>query len=169
MRKDCGGIADGHPAQTHSLSVIVLDHLRLAEVHSKSDPAQVVRYAYPISDASGAQTLSLAYTELGPGGAIPWHYDSTDDEVLLVLDGEVEVTVQVSIEHESATVARGSALHIPAHKPHTVRNVASATARAVHLFGRPAVTVTFADPVMPLDVTVVGGYGAVDQQEEKTA
>src|SRR5260370_1430264 len=104
--------------QPDSLPVIVLERLHLVEVRSKNDPSQAVRVARPISDASGAQAVSLAYTELDPGGAIPWHYESTDDEVLLVLDGEVEVSVQVSIEVDTVRVGRGGVLQIPARKPH---------------------------------------------------
>ena len=144
----------GHDEQT--TAIVHLDRLELVEAWSAADPAERVRFAFPISADTGARTLALAYAVLEPGGAIPWHSDSAEEEVILVLEGAVEL----AIEDEVQTVEAGSAVRLPAGRRHRVGNGGATRARTVHCFGTARDVVTFAAPLLPLGRTVLGGDSA---------
>ena len=140
-----------HDEQT--VAIMHLDGLELVDAWSKADPAEGVRFAFPISADTGARTLALAYAVLEPGGAIPWHTDSAEEEVILVHEG----TIELAIDDGRRTVEAGSAVRLPAGRRHRVRNGGATRARTVHCFGRARDVVTFATLLLPMDRTVLGG------------
>jgi quercetin dioxygenase-like cupin family protein len=133
------------------MTTIDLRNLELLEVWSKADPLERVSFAFPISADSGATGASLAYAELSPGGAIPPHIDSAN-EIVLVLEG----AVQVEVDGETQTMAPGNLVQITSGSRHRVANTSNGAARIVHFFDQAADTVTFDDPLMPLDTAVIG-------------
>lgn len=137
------------------LPVTRLTQLDLFEAWSKAEPSDRVRFAFPIA-APATGSISMAYAEIEPGGAIPWHVDSAAEEILLVLEGCVEVSLEGYQSEETATVESGCAVWFPASRAHRVHNPGSGPSRTVHAFAAAGVAVTFADPLMPLDQRVVG-------------
>ena len=131
---------------------IDLNGLELLEVWPKSDPARRVRFTFPISAETGARRSSVAYAELPGGGAIPAHLDSAN-EVVLVLDGPVEFEIDGDVE----SVPPGHLVQIAAATKHRVSNHGANTARLVFFFDEAADVVSFDEPLMPLDRSVVGG------------
>jgi quercetin dioxygenase-like cupin family protein len=134
------------------VKTIALQRLELNEVWSKADPGERVRFTFPISAVTGAEHSSVAYAELPPAGAIPNHFDSAN-EVVVVLDGPVEIQVA----GKTATVESSSLVEIPAYAKHRIVNTGSAPVRLLHLFDNATDVVTFDEPLMPLDRSVLGG------------
>jgi quercetin dioxygenase-like cupin family protein len=134
------------------METIELHGLELLEVWSKADPAERVRFTFPISRDTGATGASVAYAELPSGGAIPRHHD-TANEVVLVMEGMVEFEVDGS----TSTVSEGQLVQIPSSASHRVANAANETARLLFYFDKAADVVTFEHPLMPLDQSVLGG------------
>ena len=79
--------------RTTGLPITRLSQLDLFEAWSKAEPGDRVRFAFPIA-APATGSISMAYAEIDPGGAIPWHVDSAAEEILLVLEGRVEVSLE---------------------------------------------------------------------------
>ena len=131
---------------------IDLRGLELLEVWSKADPTERVSFTFPINAESGATRASVAYAELAPGGAIPAHFDSAN-EVVLVLEGTTEFEFDGSTE----TVDPGKLVQIAAGSKHRVRNTGDQTAQLLFFFDEAADIVTFDEPLMPLDLAVIGG------------
>ena len=131
---------------------IDLSGLELLEVWPKSDPERRVRFTFPISAETGAKRSSVAYAELPSGGTIPAHCDSAN-EVVLVLEGPVEFEV----DGESESVPAGRLVQISSTTKHRLSNGGTETARLVFFFDEAADVVTFDEPLMPLDRSVLGG------------
>jgi quercetin dioxygenase-like cupin family protein len=128
-----------------------LDELELHEGWLESDPSVRARFAFPMFWATGNASTAVLYVELEPGKGGPRHTD-TPEEILLVLDGQVEV----SIGDEEVTVGPGGLVLVPAMVPHDFRNVGSGTARIVGFFSSSAVIAEFEEPVMPMNSRVLG-------------
>jgi quercetin dioxygenase-like cupin family protein len=77
------------------------------------------------------QTFGLA--EIFPGAKNPRHYHPNCDEVLYLLDGDLEHSLDTQMHRLTA----GSTLHIPATVPHDARNVGVVTARMVIAYNVP--------------------------------
>jgi quercetin dioxygenase-like cupin family protein len=137
----------------NALSTIPLNlaEVDLIEAWSKADPSERVRFTFVVNAETGADRCALAYAELSPGGAIPRHSDDAD-EFTVVLSGEVDV----EIDGESTTAAEGSLLHFPAGVKHRIGNSREQTVRLVLFFDRPSHPVSFDEPLMPMDVVVLG-------------
>ena len=134
------------------MKTIDLSDLELLEVWSKADPAERVSFTFAVDAASGASGASVAYAELAPGGAIPAHFDSAN-EVVLVLDG----TVEVEFDGGTKSVDPGTLVQIDGGSRHRVGNSGDRVARLLLFFDEAADTVTFDEPLMPFDLTVFGG------------
>lgn len=138
------------------MKTIDLHALDLLEVWSKVEPTEKVSFAFAINAETGATGASVAYAELAPGGAIPTHFDSAN-EVVLVLDGTVEFEVDGGTE----TVAPGKLVQIAGGSRHRVVNTGDDAARMLFFFffffDEAADTVTFDEPLMPLNLAVIGG------------
>ena len=136
-----------------AVATIPLDlaKLDLIEAWSKADPSEVVRFTFVVNAETGSDRCALAYAELSPGGAVPRHSDGAD-EFMIVLAGEVEV----EIDGEPTTAAEGTLVHFPARVSHRISNATEHKAGLVLFFDRPSHAVSFDEPLMPMDVRVLG-------------
>ncbi|HEU4656531.1 MAG TPA: cupin domain-containing protein [Capillimicrobium sp.] len=81
-----------------------------------------------LGPAAGSRELGATLFELDPGGqAAPYHLHHGNEELLLVLDGELELRTPDGVR----TVRRGALVGFPAgpEGAHRVRNVSDAPAR----------------------------------------
>ena len=130
---------------------IELAELELVEIWSKTDASERARFTWAVNADTGSTTSALAYVELEAGGAIPRHFDSAG-EIGVVLSG----VVQVECGDSSMTAPAGTMFQIPAGTKHRVANAAANSAQLALFFDRPFHKVTFDDPLMPMDDTVLG-------------
>src|SRR4051812_7541313 len=133
------------------LTTIDLQSLELVEIWSKADPSARLSFTFPISGETGAPASSVAYAEIPAGGSIARHYDSAN-ECDTVLEGELDF----EIEGMTTTVGPGVLVQIPAGDKHRVSNRSSSPARLVFFFDSARDVVTFDEPLMPMDVSVLG-------------
>lgn len=133
------------------LTTIELQAVELVEVWSKADPSARLSFTFPISGETGAPASSVAYAEIPSGGSIATHFDSAN-ECDLVLEGELDFEV----EGTTTSVGTGVLVQIPAGVKHRVSNRSSSPARLVFFFDSAADVVTFDEPLMPMDATVLG-------------
>lgn len=136
---------------TQSIVTARLDELELHEGWIESDSSIRAKFAFPMFWATGNASTAVLYAELDPGKGGPRHTD-TPEELLLILEGEVEVT----IGDEQTVLGAGGLVLIPSMVPHSFRNVGSSTARIVGFFSSSAVVATFEEPVMPMNSRVLG-------------
>ena len=134
-----------------ALTTIDLVALELVEVWSKADESQRVSFTFPISAETGASGSSVAYAEIAPGGGIPWHFDSAN-ECDLILEGELEY----ALEDEAKTIGEGVLIQVPAQTKHRVMNRTGSAVRIVFFFDSAQDVVTFDEPLMPMDASVLG-------------
>jgi quercetin dioxygenase-like cupin family protein len=137
--------------RTFANSPLELEELDLVEIWSKADESERARFTWAVNADTGSETSALAYVELAPGGAIPRHSDSAG-EIGVVLAGVVNVERGDSAETASA----GTMFQIPAGTRHRIANAGDETARLALFFDRPSHKVTFDEPLMPMDDTVLG-------------
>jgi quercetin dioxygenase-like cupin family protein len=130
--------------------MIQLKSLDLVEVWSESDPSQRVHFAWAISGETGSDATCVAYVELPVGGAIPSHFDSAN-EIDCVLEG----TVEWEFDGKRDAYGAGTLIEIPAGRKHTLRNVGTKTARVLIYLDRAKDVVTFDEPLMPIETSVV--------------
>jgi quercetin dioxygenase-like cupin family protein len=115
----------------------------LNEVETQSvGPGRAV--AFPVHSATGAAASATVWIALEPGGEVPEHTDSAE-ELLLVLDGEVEA----SVDGETGTLRSDQLAVIPPMAPHALRNIGSGDARVLGFFASSAVVSIFTDPMGP--------------------
>ena len=126
------------------LTTAVLDLSDSPELWGETNPDVRVRAAFPLNGSLGTERTAMVYFELAPGCALGTHTDSAE-EVLLVLEGTVEVTVGEAAEVASA----GTLALVPEMAPHNVRNVGDGPARVVGFFPSDHVTATFDDAFLP--------------------
>jgi len=131
---------------------IDLCDIPLDEVRIEDDETANWLVSFPFTgDAPGetkteSDSLSVVYNELEPGKRLGFHRDGTD-EVLLVLDGTIEVT----IGEETDTAGSKGLVLIPAGTRHSVRNIGTETARLIGCFGEGKVESAFEGVVAPPD------------------
>jgi len=77
-------------------------------------------------EATGGALMVLEAT-IEPGGGADEHVHHREDEGVVVLDGEIELTVA----GETRTVRAGEAAWLPRGVPHAFRNASAAPARAL--------------------------------------
>lgn len=128
-----------------------LEGFELIEAWSKGNPADRMKFSFPVHAGTGAEASAVVCFALEPGGAVPTHTDSAE-EVVLVLEG----TVEGWVDGERGTLQAGSMVLIPAMAPHRLRNTGSGIARGIGFFAAASVVSRFEDRVMPVDQTVLG-------------
>ena len=128
-----------------------LAELDLVEIWSRADESERARFTWAVNADTGSESSALAYVELAPGGAIPRHVDSAG-EIDVVLAGVVEV----ERDDRAMTASAGTMFQIPAGTHHKIVNASPETARLAIFFARPSHRVTFDEPLMPMDDTVLG-------------
>jgi quercetin dioxygenase-like cupin family protein len=125
--------------------------LELMPAHHRDDPANVVQAAWPVHRGTGARSTATVYFELAPGMRLGTHTDSAE-EVLVVLSGEVEITVA----DERRRAGAGAIAVVPAEVPHDVRATGHATARVAGVFPSSTVVSVFDDEWVPYGTRVLG-------------
>jgi quercetin dioxygenase-like cupin family protein len=129
-----------------------LNELELHEGWWESDPDTLrARFSFPMFWATGNASTAVLYVELEPGRGNGRHTD-TPEEILLVLEGQVEV----ELGDEKTVAGAGSLVLIPSMVPHRFENVGATTARIVGFFSSNTVVAEFEEPVQPLGHTAVG-------------
>jgi quercetin dioxygenase-like cupin family protein len=127
------------------MRVVDLKAMDLVHGYYEGDPSVRFRANFALFGGNGAEGSSLVYVELDPGMALGEHTDSPE-EVLLVLEGEVEITVG----QERGRATAGSVAVVPSMVPHGFRNVGHGTARVAGFFPSRGVAATFTEPVQPM-------------------
>lgn len=107
-------------------------------------PGPGLEVAFPLHSATGAADSAIVWINLEPGGVLPEHQDSAE-ELLLVVEGEVEATV----DGETGTVGERQLALVPAMAPHGMRNVGQSPARVLGFFSASTLVSTFAEPLGP--------------------
>jgi quercetin dioxygenase-like cupin family protein len=124
--------------------------LPLQENWTKANPAQRCRATFPLFRAVGTEHTAMVYFELDRGDELGRHTDSAE-EVLIILDGAVEVTVGES----QAILTRGQIAVVPTMIPHNLRNVGGEIARVAGVFPDARLVATFDEVWEPAGSRVV--------------
>ena len=110
-----GSDAMSHPAKPKIVPAGAGQHFWALGVH--------VTVRVTSEDTNGA--YSVFEDVVPPGGGPPLHSHSKEDETMLVLDGELEVT----LAEQTVTVRPGTFVHMPRGVPHRFKNTTNASAR----------------------------------------
>lgn len=121
-----------------------LNKLDLNEFQAESAPDQQCRATFPIFGALGTHNSAMVYFELESGKNLGRHTDS-EEEILLVLEGEVEVTVG----REKCKLGAGEIGLVPTMLPHDLKNIGKGQARVLGFFGAPNIVATFDNAWLP--------------------
>jgi len=122
----------------------------LLAAHHRDDEANVVRAAWPVHRGTGARSTAAVYFELEPGAHLGTHTDSAE-EVLIVIEGEVEITVG----DERARARAGALAVVPAEVPHDVAAL-GAPAKVAGVFSSNTIVSVFDDTWLPYGTRVLG-------------
>ena len=125
-----------------------LELMRFTQVH---DGDNAVDATWPIYRDTGAAGTASVYFVLAPGMHLPRHQDSAE-EVLIVLEGEVEV----SVGDETARLCAGGLALVPAMVRHGAVNVGETTARVAGVFPSNTIVSIFEDDFEQTGGRVVG-------------
>jgi mannose-6-phosphate isomerase-like protein (cupin superfamily) len=106
-----------------------LKELPLKEAWVDGVPAQHAHFTFPFLGAKENERSSVVYAELQPGAVLGSHTDSAE-EILVFLEGRVEVTVG----DETAVVESPYVALVPTMAPHNVRNVGDVQVKFVGFF-----------------------------------
>lgn len=140
-----------------------LDELELLECWYENDPTMQVKVNFPFFLGTGTRNTAVVYFELEPGYRLGTHTDSVE-EILLILEGEVEV----SLGDEEGRLTAGEMALVPAMVPHGLRNVGDETVRVAGFFSSNVVVSTFDQPVMPFGQRVLGTPPVVEEEQVPT-
>jgi quercetin dioxygenase-like cupin family protein len=125
--------------------------LDLMPAHHRADRGNVVRAAWPVHRGTGARSSAAVLFELAPGAHLGTHTDSAE-EVLVVLDGDVEIVVGDERRRASA----GAIAVVPAEVPHDVIGVGDTPARVTGVFSSNTIVSVFDDEWVPYGTRVLG-------------
>ena len=137
-----------------------IDELELMEVWYEDDPAMRLKVNFPFFLGTGTKSTSVVYFEIEPGHRLGTHTDSAE-EILLILSGEVEV----SLGEEQGRLSAGEMAQVPAMVPHGLRNAGEETVRVVGFFSSNVIVSTFDQPMMPFGQRVVGTPPVLEEEE----
>ncbi len=129
---------------------INLNALPLRTTWTENVPSQRAHSTFPLLGSQENENISLVYFELEAGDQLGTHTDSAE-EVLLILEGKVEVTVG----DEQAVVEAPSLALVPTMVPHNLRNVGAARAKVAGFFPARDIVATFEQPWLPDGANVV--------------
>jgi quercetin dioxygenase-like cupin family protein len=122
----------------------------LLAAHHREDPANVVHAAWPVHRDVGARSTAAVYFELAAGAHLGSHTDSAE-EVLVVLEGEVEISVGA----ERRRAGAGALAVVPAQVPHDVAAVGG-PAKVAGIFSASTIVSVFEDTWLPFGTRVLG-------------
>ena len=123
----------------------------LMPAHHRADERNVVRAAWPVHRGTGARSSAAVLFELDPGTRLGTHTDSAE-EVLVVLEGEVEIVVG----DERRRAGAGSISVVPAEIPHDVVGAGDTPARVTGVFSSSTIVSVFDDEWVPYGTRVLG-------------
>jgi quercetin dioxygenase-like cupin family protein len=131
--------------------VIDINKLELNEFTAESKSSQACRAAFPMLGMHGTEKSATVFIELKPGKELGRHTDS-EEEILFVLQGEVEVEVG----GETAGGGKGNLVLVPQMVPHNIKNVGTETAKILGFFGGANnIVATFENVWMPTGSNMV--------------
>jgi mannose-6-phosphate isomerase-like protein (cupin superfamily) len=107
-----------------------LNTIELTEFIAKANPGQRCKATFPLLGAHGTKDIATVYIVIDPDEKLGNHMDSAE-EMLLVLEGEVEVTVG----SETGRLSKGQLAVVPKMVPHDINNTGGVTARILGFFG----------------------------------
>ena len=125
--------------------------LDLMSAHHRDHADNVVRAAWPVHRGTGARSTAAVLFELGRGMGLGTHTHSAE-EVLVVLEGEVEIVVG----DERRRAGAGSISVVPAEIPHDVVGAGDAPARVTGVFSSSTIVSVFDDEWVPYGTRVLG-------------
>lgn len=140
-----------------------IEDLELMEGWYEDDPTMRVKVNFPFFLGTGTKNTAVVYFEIEPGYRLGTHTDSAE-EILLVLEGEVEV----SLGDEERRLSAGEMALVPAMVPHGLRNVGEETVRVAGFFSSNVIVSTFDQPLMPFGQRVVGTPPVLAEEEIPT-
>jgi quercetin dioxygenase-like cupin family protein len=140
-----------------------IDQLELLEVWYENDPTMRLKVNFPFFVGIGTKSTAVVYFEIEPGHRLGTHTDSAE-EILLILEGEAEV----SLEDEQGRLSAGEMALVPAMVPLGMRNAGDETVRVVGFFSSNVVVSTFDQPMMPFGQRVVGTPPVLEEEEVPT-
>lgn len=120
-----------------------LNEIDLNEFIGESDKNQHCRATFPLIGAHGSRQLASVYFELEPGDHLGRHTDSAE-ELLIVLDGNVEV----SVGEDTRKASKGALVLVPKMIPHDLKNIGQNTVRVLGVFGGANNIVATFDKIM---------------------
>ena len=123
---------------------VLLGDAELTEYWCEADPTLRGRLSLPMHTGNGAASCAVIYFEHEPGQHHGSHTDSAE-EVVLVLEGEAEVTAG----NERMRLAAGGIALVPATVPHDLRNAGQGKLRVVGFFSSAAVISHFDETLAP--------------------
>jgi quercetin dioxygenase-like cupin family protein len=137
--------------EEHMMHTVQTRELDLTPANHRDDPANVVRAAWPVHRGTGARSTAAVYFELQRGTRLGTHTDSAE-EVLVVLEGEVEIVVG----DERRRAAAGTLTIIPAEVPHDVIGAGGTPARVAGVFPSNTIVSVFDHEWEPYGTRVLG-------------
>lgn len=140
-----------------------VSELEPTEYWSEADPTLRGRLELPMHTGNGAASSAVIYFEHEPGEHHGRHTDSAE-EVVLVLDGEAEVTAG----DERMRLTEGTLALVPAMVPHDIANVGQGKLRVVGFFSSAAVVSQFDEMLAPFRTRVLT-LGAPEEQPHGSA
>ncbi len=140
-----------------------IEDLELMEVWYENDPTMHLKVNFPLFLGTGTKNTAVVYFEIEPGYRLGTHTDSAE-EILLVLEGEV----QVSLGEEEGRLSAGHMAVVPAMVPHEMRNVGEERARVAGFFSSNVIVSTFDKPMMPFGRRVLGTPPVLAEEEVPT-
>lgn len=133
------------------MTTVNLKNLQLNEFIAKNDSNQHCQATFPMLGAHGTKKTATVYFELAPGDHLGQHTDSAE-ELLLILEGDVEVTVG----EEKDSASAGTIALVPEMVPHDIRNTGSSPAKVIGFFGGANnIIATFEEVWLPTESNVV--------------
>lgn len=133
------------------MTTVNLKEIELTEFTGKEDPKQHCKATFPLLGMHGTKSLATVYFEIEPGDNLGMHTDS-EEELLVILSGELEVT----IDDQTGKVSEGEIALVPKMAPHDAKNTGSTTARVLGVFGGSNnIVATFEKEWLPVNTNVV--------------
>ena len=140
-----------------------IEDLELMEVWYENDPTMRLKVNFRLFLGTGTKNTAVVYFEIEPGYRLGTHTDSAE-EILLILQGEVEV----SLGEEEGRLSAGQMAVVPAMVPHGMRNVGDERVRVAGFFSSNVIVSTFDQPMMPFGQRVVGTPPVLAEEEVPT-
>lgn len=129
---------------------IRLADIDLVEWGTERDDSIWSRSAAPLTPGNpgageiAAEDCVVVYFELDPGKRLGTHIDS-EEEILLVLEG----TVTVTVGDDEGTLSAGELAVVPQNEPHDVQNSGDGQAAVIGFFPEGEVTHTATESAVP--------------------